>query len=122
MAALLVSAAVFAQGFGAETPSVRWEITSALLEEGVYRLSFKGEIERGQHIYGLDHPDNPVSVEYTSSGTALPKGPLKEASEATVFKGERVFFHEAVFTQDIQAGEGTIIEAQPSQPTKDTRH
>ena len=110
MAALLMSAAVFAQGFGAETPSVRWEITSALLEEGVYRLSFKGEIERGQHIYGLDHPDNPVSVEYTSSGTALPKGPLKEASEATVFKGERVFFHEAVFTQDIQAGEGTVIE------------
>ena len=106
-AALLVSVAAFAQGLE-EGASVAWKVASEQVSGNTFRLTFTGTIEDGKHIYGV-HPGtgNPVEVEYSTSVTA---GPLQEQTEPVDYKDEKVFFHEAVFTQEVTADPGTRVE------------
>jgi len=106
-AMLLVSVAVFAQGF--DQASATWKVTSEPVSEGLWRLTFSGRIEPGLHIYGLDNPDNPFSVEFTSLEGATLEGGLTAVLEPVDFKGEPVYFKKAVFTQDVRT-EGASLE------------
>jgi len=103
VAALLVGVAAFAQD-----ASAVWKVSALPVSDGLYRLTFTSRIAQGMHIYGTDNPDNPFSVEYTSLDGAVLEGDLTSALEATVFKGEPVYFDRASFTQDVRT-EGSHI-------------
>jgi thiol:disulfide interchange protein DsbD len=107
VAALLVSVAAFAQGFG-DKASVTWKVAAEQVAEQTWNLTFTGKIEDGKHIYGINPGiGNPVEVEYATAVTA---GPLKEVSEPQAFKEDLVFFKEAVFSQEVTAESGTAVE------------
>ena len=107
VAALLVSVAAFAQGFG-DKASVTWKVAAEQVAEQTWNLTFTGKIEDGKHIYGINPGiGNPVEVEYATAVTA---GPLKEVTEPQAFKEDLVFFKEAVFSQEVTAESGTAVE------------
>ena len=107
VAALLLGVASFAQGFG-DKASVSWKITSEEVSEGTYTITFTGDIEEGKHIYGINPGvGNPVEVEYT---TAVAAGPLQEVTKPEPYKDDLVFFHKAVFSQEVKADPGTTVE------------
>ena len=108
-AALLMSVAVFAQGPG-DPASALWKVSADPVETDLYRITFSGKIGKGLHIYGLDHPDNPFTVEYTALGGAVLQGGLQAVSGPVDFKGEAVYFDRAAFTQEVRSQEGTTLE------------
>ena len=107
VAALFLGVAVFAQGSG-DKPSVTWKVSSEEVSEGTYQITFKGAIEEGKHIYGVNPSmGNPTEVEYTTDVTA---GPLQEVTQSETYKDDQVFFKEAVFSQEVKAEAGTTVE------------
>ena len=107
VAALFLGVAVFAQGSG-DKPSVTWKVSSEEISEGTYQITFKGAIEEGKHIYGVNPSmGNPTEVEYTTDITA---GPLQEVTQSETYKDDQVFFKEAVFSQEVKAEAGTTVE------------
>ena len=107
VAALFLGVAVFAQGSG-DKPSVTWKVSSEEVSEGTYQITFKGAIEEGKHIYGVNPSmGNPTEVEYTTDVTA---GPLQEVTKSETYKDDQVFFKEAVFSQEVKADAGTTVE------------
>jgi thiol:disulfide interchange protein DsbD len=107
VAALFLGVAVFAQGSG-DKPSVTWKVSSEEVSEGTYQITFKGAVEEGKHIYGVNPSmGNPTEVEYTTDVTA---GPLQEVTQSETYKDDQVFFKEAVFSQEVKAEAGTTVE------------
>ncbi|MBR4688623.1 MAG: thiol:disulfide interchange protein, partial [Bacteroidales bacterium] len=107
VAALFLSVASFAQGFG-DQPSVTWKVTSEEVSEGTYQITFTGNVEEGKHIYGVNPGlGNPTEVEYTTAVTA---GPLQEVTKPETYKDDLVFFKKAVFSQEVKADPGTTVE------------
>ena len=102
-AALLVSVSAFAQ-----EASATWKVEAQKVAEETFRVSFTGTIAPGQHIYGVaPEMGMPFEVNYASDITA---GPISEESTPTDYNGEPVFFHNAVFSQEVTAPEGTQLQ------------
>ena len=108
VAALLIgSVASFAQ---APEATAKWSVSSKAVSDNVFELTFKAAIEDGWHIYTIDHPYNPIVIEFTSSDEYLLEGNLNQLTKPTELKGEKVFFDSVKLTQLIKltANEATV--------------
>ena len=106
-ALLLGSVASFAQ---APEATAKWSVSSKAVSDNVFELTFKAAIEDGWHIYTIDHPYNPIVIEFTSSDEYLLEGNLNQLTKPAELKGEKVFFDSVKLTQLIKltANEATV--------------
>ena len=90
VAALLIgSVASFAQ---APEATAKWSVSSKVVSENVYELTFKASIVDGWHIYTVDHAYNPISIEFASDQGYSLVGGLNQVTKPSDFQGEKVFF------------------------------
>lgn len=100
VAALLIwSVASFAQ---APEATAKWSVSSKTVSDNVFELTFKASIEDGWHIYTIDHAYNPIVIEFAESSEYSLEGTLNQVTEATEFKGEKVFFDSVTITQMVR--------------------
>ena len=99
LAALLWSVASFAQ---APESTASWKVSQKALSDNEYELTFTASIEPGWHIYTVDHKYNPTTLEFDSPAGFTPVGDFVQESEAVDFRGDKVFFDTAVFSQKVK--------------------
>ena len=100
VAALLIgSVASFAQ---APEATARWSVSSKAVSDNVFELTFKAAIEDGWHIYTIDHPYNPIVIEFAPSEEYSLEGNLNQLTKPTELKGEKVFFDSVTLSQLIK--------------------
>ena len=108
VAALLIgSVASFAQ---APEATAKWSVSSKVVSENVYELTFKASIVDGWHIYTVDHAYNPISIEFASDQGYSLVGGLNQVTKPSDFQGEKVFFDSVTLTQRVKltGSEATI--------------
>ena len=108
VAALLIgSVASFAQ---APEATAKWSVSSKAVSDNVFELTFKAGIEDGWHIYTIDHPYNPIVIEFAESPEYSLDGNLNQVTKPTDLKGEKVFFDSVTLTQLVKltANEATV--------------
>ena len=99
LAALFWSVASFAQ---APEATASWKVSQKALSDNEYELTFTASIEPGWHIYTVDHKYNPTTLEFDSPAGFTPVGSLAQVSEPVDFRGDKVFFDSAVFSQKVK--------------------
>lgn len=100
VAALLIgSVASFAQ---APEATAKWSVSSKVVSENVYELTFKASIVDGWHIYTVDHAYNPISIEFASDQGYSLVGGLNQVTKPSDFQGEKVFFDSVTLTQRVK--------------------
>lgn len=100
VAALLIgSVASFAQ---APEATAKWLVSSKVVSENVYELTFKASIVDGWHIYTVDHAYNPISIEFASDQGYSLVGGLNQVTKPSDFQGEKVFFDSVTLTQRVK--------------------
>lgn len=100
VAALLIgSVASFAQ---APEATAKWSVSSKVVSENVYELTFKASIVDGWHIYNVDHAYNPISIEFASDQGYSLVGGLNQVTKPSDFQGEKVFFDSVTLTQRVK--------------------
>lgn len=100
VAALLIgSVASFAQ---APEATAKWSVSSKVVSENVYELTFKASIVDGWHIYTVDHTYNPISIEFASDQGYSLVGGLNQVTKPSDFQGEKVFFDSVTLTQRVK--------------------
>lgn len=100
VAALLIgSVASFAQ---APEATAKWSVSSKVVSENVYELTFKASIVDGWHIYTEDHAYNPISIEFASDQGYSLVGGLNQVTKPSDFQGEKVFFDSVTLTQRVK--------------------
>lgn len=108
VAALLIgSVASFAQ---APEATAKWSVSSKVVSENVYELTFKASIVDGWHIYTVDHTYNPISIEFASDQGYSLVGGLNQVTKPSDFQGEKVFFDSVTLTQrvNLTGSEATV--------------
>jgi thiol:disulfide interchange protein DsbD len=98
-AALLWSAVAFAQ---APEATATWSAASRPLDTNEYEIIFTGKILSGWHTYAIDHPYNPISIEFEENADWSASGPLYQLTEPSEFDGEKVFFGEVQVAQKVR--------------------
>ena len=113
VAALLIgSVASFAQ---APEATAKWSVSSKAVSDSVFELTFKAGIEDGWHIYTIDHPYNPIVIEFAESPEYSLEGNLNQVTKPTDLKGEKVFFDSVTLTQLVKlAGNEAIVKGEVS--------
>ncbi|MBQ0145300.1 MAG: hypothetical protein KBS78_09075, partial [Bacteroidales bacterium] len=108
VAVLFMGMAAFAQ---APEETAAWNVAAKSISADEYEITFTASIVDGWHIYTVDSPDNPVSVDFTDpSGYAL-DGCLAQITEPVELDGHKVFFNQAVFTQKVKVtGKGAKVK------------
>lgn len=96
---LFAGMASFAQ---APDATAVWKVDSKAVSANVYEISFKADIIDGWHIYTVDHPYSPVTVEFTDPQGYTVAGPLEQKSEPVDVGGETGFEGSAVFTRRVE--------------------
>ena len=100
VAALLIgSVASFAQ---APEATAKWSVSSKVVSENVYELTFKASIVDGWHIYTVDHAYNPIYIEFASDQGYSLVGGLNQVTKPSDFQGEKVFFDSVTLTQRVK--------------------
>ena len=100
VAALLIgSVASFAQ---APEATAKWSVSSKVVSENVYELTFKASIVDGWHIYTVDHAYNPITIEFASDQGYSLVGGLNQVTKPSDFQGEKVFFDSVTLTQRVK--------------------
>lgn len=100
VAALLIgSVASFAQ---APEATAKWSVSSKVVSENVYELTFKASIVDGWHIYTVDHAYYPISIEFASDQGYSLVGGLNQVTKPSDFQGEKVFFDSVTLTQRVK--------------------
>lgn len=100
MAALLVwSAASFAQ---APEATAKWSVSAEKVAEGMFELTFTGNVTDGWHIYTVDHKYNPIVIEFAPDEAYSLDGSLVQVTEPDDFKGEEVFYGQVKLTQKVR--------------------
>ena len=99
LVALLLGVAAFAQ---APESTASWKVSQKALSDNEYELTFTASIEPGWHIYTVDHKYNPTTLEFDSPVGFTPVGSLVQVSEPVDFRGDKVFFDSAVFSQKVK--------------------
>lgn len=100
VAALLIgSVASFAQ---APEATAKWSVSSKVVSENVYELTFKASIVDGWHIYTVDHAYSPISIEFASDQGYSLVGGLNQVTKPSDFQGEKVFFDSVTLTQRVK--------------------
>lgn len=100
VAALLIgSVASFAQ---APEATAKWSVSSKVVSENVYELTFKASIVDGWHIYTVDHAYNPIAIEFASDQGYSLVGGLNQVTKPSDFQGEKVFFDSVTLTQRVK--------------------
>ena len=97
LAALLPGAAAFAQG-GDATAS--WQADCEKAGGDTLRIVFTGTIADGWHLYPTANADNGIAVTFGPSEGVRFTSDLRERTEPTDFKGEKVFFGEVRLERD----------------------
>ena len=97
LAALLPGAAAFAQG-GDATAS--WQADCEKAGGDTLRIVFTGTIADGWHLYPTSNADNGIAVTFGPSEGVRFTSDLRERTEPTDFKGEKVFFGEVRLERD----------------------
>lgn len=106
-ALLIGSVASFAQ---APEATAKWSVSSKVVSENVYELTFKASIVDGWHIYTVDHTYNPISIEFASDQGYSLVGGLNQVTKPSDFQGEKVFFDSVTLTQrvNLTGSEATV--------------
>ena len=99
VALLIGSVASFAQ---APEATAKWSVSSKVVSENVYELTFKASIVDGWHIYTVDHAYNPISIEFASDQGYSLVGGLNQVTKPSDFQGEKVFFDSVTLTQRVK--------------------
>ena len=99
LVALLLGVAAFAQ---APESTASWKVSPKALSDNEYELTFTASIEPGWHIYTVDHKYNPTTLEFDSPDGFTPVGSLVQVSEPVDFRGDKVFYDSAVFSQKVK--------------------
>lgn len=111
-ALLLWSVASFAQ---APEATAKWSVSGSEVSGNVYELTFKAEIVDGWHIYTVDHAYNPIVIEFTPDDGYSLDGDLKQVTEPSEFRGEKVFFNSVELTQRVRlTGGGATVAGEIS--------
>ncbi len=111
-ALLLGSVASFAQ---APEATAKWSVSGSEVSENVYELTFKAEIVDGWHIYTVDHAYNPIVIEFTPDDRYSLDGDLKQVTEPSDFRGEKVFYNSVELTQRVRlTGGGATVAGEIS--------
>ncbi len=111
-ALLLGSVASFAQ---APEATAKWSVSGNEVSENVYELTFKAEIVDGWHIYTVDHAYNPIVIEFTPDDGYSLDGDLKQVTEPSDFRGEKVFYNSVELTQRVRlTGGGATVAGEIS--------
>lgn len=111
-ALLLWSVASFAQ---APDATAKWSVSGSEVSGNVYELTFKAEIVDGWHIYTVDHAYNPIVIEFTPDDGYSLDGDLKQVTEPSEFRGEKVFFNSVELTQRVRlTGGGATVAGEIS--------
>lgn len=108
-AAFLGCTALFAQ---APEATVTWSASAKAAGDGIYEILFTGKIASGWHTYTVDHPYNPVSVEFEPSDGYSPEGKLYGLGEAKDLNGEKVFFDKVQVAQKIRAAGNVTVKGE----------
>ncbi len=113
VAALLIwGVAAFAQ---APEATAKWSVSSKAVSGNVFELTFKAGIEDGWHIYTIDHPYNPIVIEFAESPEYSLEGDLNQVTKPTELKGEKVFFDSVTLTQLVKlTGNEAIVTGEVS--------
>ena len=98
-ALLLGSVASFAQ---APEATAKWSVSSKSVSEDVFELTFKAVIENGWHIYTVDHPYNPIVIDFTPGDGYTLDGELIQVTKPSEFNGEKVFFDSVKLTRRVR--------------------
>ena len=93
------SVASFAQ---APEATAKWSVSSKVVSENVYELTFKASIVDGWHIYTVDHAYNPIYIEFASDQGYSLVGGLNQVTKPSDFQGEKVFFDSVTLTQRVK--------------------
>ena len=104
-AALLWSAVAFAQ---APEATATWSAASRPLDTNEYEIIFTGKILSGWHTYAIDHPYNPISIEFEESADWSASGRY-QLTEPSEFDGEKVFFGEVKSPKSQSSGAAATI-------------
>ena len=98
-ALLLGGVASFAQ---APEATAKWSVSSKSVSEDVFELTFKAVIENGWHIYTVDHPYNPIVVDFTPGDGYTLDGDLIQVTKPSEFNVEKVFFDSVKLTRRVR--------------------
>ena len=103
MAALFLGVAT---AFAAPMPSVRWKVEAKSgADEGVFTLSYTGQIAPLYHIYGPEDSANPFEAEL--EGAEALSAPVPDR-EATLTDSRPAFESSVTFTQTVRAAGSAI--------------
>ena len=103
MAALFVGVAT---AFAGPMPSVRWKVEAKPgAQEGVFTLSYTGQIAPLYHIYGPEDSANPFEAEL--EGAEALSAPVPDR-EATLEDGRPAFEGSVTFTQTVKASGSSV--------------
>ena len=110
LAALLWSWAGFAQ---APESTATWSAAAKQLNADDYEIIFTGKLISGWHTYPIDHPYNPISVEFETGAGWSPDGKLYQLTTPTDFEGEKVFFNEVQVGHKVKlTGKGATVKGE----------
>lgn len=108
VAVLFMGMASFAQ---APDETAAWNVAAKSISADEYEITFTASIVDGWHIYTVDNPDNPVSVDFTDPAGYAIDGSLVQVTEPVDLDGHKVFFNHAVFTQKVKVeGSGAKVK------------
>lgn len=111
IAAFLLGAASFAQ---APEATATWKVSSRNVANNEYEIIFSGAIVDGWHLYSVDNPNNPISVEFEDAPGYSIEGELYELTKPSMLNGEKVFFGSVQVAQKVKVDGGSVIKGELS--------
>ncbi len=111
IAAFLLGSASFAQ---APEATATWKVSSRNVANNEYEIIFSGAIMDGWHLYSVDNPHNPISVEFEDAPGYSIEGELYELTKPSMLNGEKVFFGSVQVAQKVKVEGGTVIKGELS--------
>ena len=111
IAAFLLGAASFAQ---APEATATWKVSSRNVANNEYEIIFSGAIVDGWHLYSVDNPNNPISVEFEDAPGYSIEGELYELTKPSMLNGEKVFFGSVQVAQKVKVDGGAVIKGELS--------
>ena len=109
LAASLLGAASFAQ---APEATATWKVSSRNVANNEYEIIFSGAIVDGWHLYSVDNPNNPISVEFEDAPGYSIEGELYELTKPSMLNGEKVFFGSVQVAQKVKADGAAVIKGE----------
>jgi thiol:disulfide interchange protein len=111
LAASLLGAASFAQ---APEATATWKVSSRNVANNEYEIIFSGAIVDGWHLYSVDNPNNPISLEFEDAPGYSIEGELYELTKPSMLNGEKVFFGSVQVAQKVKVDGGAVIKGELS--------